>query len=61
MMKNLAMKKVYGKMVLKNITDNQLQHQSAACDDLLQQINENDDWLITIINDDESQFFQNDF
>jgi hypothetical protein len=59
-MKNLEMKKVYGKMVLKNVTDNQLQQQSAVCDDLLQQINENDDCLITIINDDESKVFQND-
>lgn len=60
MTENLGMMKVCMKIMLMNLTDDQLQQRREAYGDLLQWIQENEEWLNRAISGDGSWVIQYD-
>lgn len=58
--KSLGMKKVCAKIVSENLINDQCQRRGEVCTDVLQQIEENCEWLNKIITGNESWVFQYD-
>ena len=57
---DLAMRKVCAKLVPKVLTDDQKQRRVAACEDLLQRVEEDPGFLDNVITEDESWIFEYD-